>query len=66
MKARLTIVVEYDLVPQYYPENCTANEMAAIDQENFSDDIGMLIEFIENKIPNIAVIVEAINQEEID
>ena len=35
MKAKVTVVIEYDLKPEYYPDNCTPEDMISIDEDNF-------------------------------
>lgn len=50
MKVKLTVTVEYNLVPEYYPENCTPEEMVAIDQENFNSDPKALLELIDDSL----------------
>lgn len=48
-KLKLLVEIVYDVVPENYGVE-TVEEMATIDQENFTDDLGCLIEFIEDML----------------
>lgn len=56
MKAELTVIIKYDLIPEYYPDNCSIEEMVAIDQENFNSDPDALLELVADSLYDAAKI----------
>lgn len=48
-RIRVTVVLEYTVDPELYPESATPAERAAVDHENFKSDHDTLIALIEER-----------------
>ena len=62
MKLRATIVIEYEANPDHYDTD-DPKRAAEIDEENFRDDGGTLIEFVSTS-PIKSVKVESVEDQE--
>lgn len=43
MKIKITITLEYEVYPKYYPEDATPEKILAIDLENAKEDVHVFL-----------------------
>ncbi len=46
-KARVTVVVEYELNPDHYPGASSPSEMVALDRTNYEEDNVSAVDFVD-------------------
>ena len=57
MKAKISITIEYELEPYYYPDGATPQEMVDIDVKNFDSNPDTLYEIMIGKNYSISGVV---------